>query len=148
MLAVIDEKGVTGLPGKTVVSDWVDSGKPGLPKPVDPCGPEITVDTGGRCPVEGDEVIQCWYAGCPNSSAEGPAGRMRWQDGTVVFRRILADHPGDSYWHGKLETIPESGKAGLDIRDKVVGSRGDPVNASTVFLHPGTNFRRWLKGDA
>jgi hypothetical protein len=137
-----------------VVAPWLKAGKPGFPKPVDPYGPVITVDTGGRCPVEGDEVIKCWYVGSRNSVAEGPAGRMRWQDNPMVFRRIKADHPGDSYWHGREETIPKDGRPDLKVWEKLkLGTRTDILPAcawdSWAELGKGcTTFRRWLKSDA
>jgi hypothetical protein len=139
-----------------VVAPWLEAGKPGLPQPVDPYGPEITVDSGGRCPVEGDEVImwRVWDCGTWTEWSEDKADDLTWAQ-KFQFRRLKADHPGDSYWHGKLETIPESGKAGLDVMDRIVhpstcsaGMAGKGITAGTLGWTPGLLFRRWLKCDA
>lgn len=129
--------------------NWIIAGKPGLPKPPPEIwGPEITVDTGGRCPVGGDEVVQ-WRLEEGSRWSQHRAGDLSWEWKTRL-RRKLADHPGDSYWHGRMEVIPESGKAGLDVRDAVVCKSVARKwgRASTMIFTPGTAFRRWLKGDA
>jgi hypothetical protein len=135
------------------IDAWAAAGKPGLPKPVDPYGPEIAVDTGGRCPVEGDEVIEWWVSGHSYDYGATKASDVPWK-GAITFRRIKADHPGDSYWHGKLETIPESGKAGLDVNEWITvahaGRCGGRWRAAALpnVLSAGDTFRRWLKSDA
>jgi hypothetical protein len=129
-----------------VVAPWLKAGKPGIPKPVDPYGAEITGDFGGRCPVSPGEIIQV-----PHMSGQGwisiIAEAAPW-NGPRIFRRIQADHPGDSYWHGKEEAIPESGKAGLDVMDRVVILGGRVGRAHEMAARPGSPFRRWLKSDA
>lgn len=136
-----------------VVAPWLKAGKPGLPQPVDPYGPEITVDTGGRCPVDGDEVLIMDHAYTDSGAWFTEASSADWSR-TRTFRRIKADHPGDSYWYGREETIPKDGRPDLKVWEKLkLGTRTDILPAcawdSWAELGKGcTTFRRWLKSDA
>jgi hypothetical protein len=133
-----------------VVAPWLKAGKPGFPKPVDPYGPEITVDTGGRCPVDVDEVIE-WRFKEGDRWKQHKAGSLAWAWKTE-FRRLKADHPGESYWHGKRERIAEHGPAGLDVNERIVTENPGPgvvwQRVRSISLRVGMPFRRWLKSDA
>ena len=126
-----------------VIGAWRDAGCVG--STVDPYGPTITVDTGGRCPVEGGERIIGKHLQ-RDDFYEMNARTFDWSR-PRAFRRIAKDHPGDTYWHGKEETIPENGKAGLDVMDLVVdvGHVDGFRRVCTVSWGPRCAFRRWLK---
>jgi hypothetical protein len=155
MLVELDRRLDVGEAADKTVLPWLEAGKPGLPKPVDPYGPEITGDFGGRCPVEdGEKIWMRDYTGVigwgENQWGYGlPAGRCHWT-GPRTFRRLKADHPGDSYWHGKRERIAEHGPAGLDVNDRIVTENPGPgvvwQRVRSISLRVGMPFRRWLKG--
>jgi hypothetical protein len=140
-----------------VVAPWLEAGKPGLPQPVDPYGAEITGDFGGRCPVERDEVIEwrVWDCGAWTKWSEDKADDLTWAQ-KFQFRRLKADHPGDSYWLGKGETY-KPGEAKLDISEVIqIGNVGGPavlvymskVRSSPHYGLVPFSFQRRLKCDA
>ncbi len=132
-------------------TSWEGAEMPGLPKPPPEIwGPEITVDTDGRCPVEGDEVVNMANDLVTGGEWVTEARHAYWTK-PRTFRRRLAGHPGDSYWHGKREVIVSGVSPRLDIHDFIVDVTTPDGRRAAYTGGPwisGSSFRRWLKGDA
>jgi len=116
---------------------------PGVPPPADPYGDEISVDTGGRCPIDGSEQIVARYLPAGGYSA-GDAAAWDWNE-PITFRRRKAKHPGKTYFHGKMEIVLNCYP---DIR---VGEHIAHVNAprghrraDSVTWDSVGSFARWL----
>lgn len=98
------------VPG-TLINDWRLAGYPPVPFPVEIWG-DVLLSNGRTRPVAGHEAVFRMDRG---SETEMTASAMVWHDGPRKFRRKLADHPGDSYRLGAVETVPADGKVDLKV---------------------------------
>jgi len=139
-----------GTHAHQATEDWRLAGYPPVPFPVEIWGPELVSNGDGRCPVDGDEVVSRLVLHESDRRNDAWIGssvsEVHW-DCMQTYRRKLADHPGDLYTLGAVETVPEGGKVDLKVWELVVlDGHSTPRRAGGYIwlARGGEAFRRVL----